>query len=103
MEFCSDMFLLPLGVPPIDSIDLGTNSYLRNPKPEPPPRNYIPNIIPKSADLTYYELLLNKLEFNNNDYVANVLSTKPDHDAPVPPTRHKLEPIFESHESEEFI
>jgi hypothetical protein len=111
------MFLLPLGMPPIDSIDLGTNTYLRNPRPDPPPRNILtsPNLlVPDQMDepvddqdmKSYYELLLNKLEFNNNAYVANILSQQsppPSVSPPSPPNRLKLPPIYESHESEEYI
>ena len=105
VEFCSDMFLLPLGVPPIHSIDQGSDTYLRNPRPDPPPREFMSNIIPKTSDLSYYELLLSKLEFNNNDYVQNVLS-KPEEEnvsPPKPPSRQPLEPIFESQESDEML
>ena len=100
VEFCSDMFLLPLGVPPIDTLDLNTNTYLRTPRPEPPPRTFISNIIPKSPDISYYELLLNKLEFNNNDFVQKLLSKS---NPPSPPNRRRLEPIFESQESDSEV
>ena len=118
VEFCSDMFLLPLGIPPIDSIDLGSDSYIRNPRPDPPPREFIPNVVPKSPDmLSYYEMLLSKLEFNNNEYVNSVLSKdnsvssqnnsvlskKDPPDPPRPPSRQTLEPIFESQESDEML
>ena len=100
VEFCSDMFLLPLGVPPIDTLDLNTNTYLRTPRPNPPPRTFISNIIPKNpVDISYYELLLNKLEFNNNDFVQKLLS-KSSIGPPSPPNRRRLEPIFESQESD---
>ena len=98
------MFLLPLGIPPIDSIDLGSDSYIRNPRPDPPPREFIPNVVPKSPDmLSYYEMLLSKLEFNNNEYVNSVLSKKDPPDPPRPPSRQTLEPIFESQESDEML
>ena len=108
MEFCSDIFLLPLGVPfTIDSIDIDSDTYLKNPRPDPPPREFIPNIIPKSPDFSYYELLLNKLEFNNNESVKNVSmsqsSAKNNIDPPNPPSRQPLEPIFESQESDEML
>lgn len=87
MEFCSDMFLLPLGMEPIDSIDLDTDSYIRNPRPNPPPREYISNIVPKSTE--FYQNFLN-----------NNIAESP----PLPPLRSpKLDPIFESHESEEML
>ena len=116
MEFCSDMFLLPLGVPPIDSIDLDRDTYIRpDPKPNPPKRNFVSGIIPKSSDLSYYDFLINKLEFNNNDFVSKILSSNKtatseplpnDSEPPVPPSppmRSKLEPIFETQESDEFV
>jgi hypothetical protein len=104
VEFCSDMFLLPLGLPPVDSIDLHTNTYLRNPGPVPPTPP--PRPVPQSRpDQTYYEILLNKLEFNNNAYVSDVLSKN----APAYPdsyltsNKHVLEPIYESHENEHYL
>ena len=114
MEFCSDMFLLPLGVPPIDSIDLDRDTYIRpDPKPNPPKRNFVSGIVPKSSDLSYYDFLINKLEFNNNDFVSKILSTSQktsnnnpdlsDLEPPSPPLRQKLEPIFETQESDEFV
>ena len=121
MEFCSDMFLLPLGVPPIDSIDLDRDTYIRpDPKPNPPKRNFVSAIIPKSSDLSYYDFLINKLEFNNNDFVSKILSSNnktatsdPLHSKdpaeptprppPSPPMRSKLEPIFETQESDEVV
>ena len=119
MEFCSDMFLLPLGVPPIDSIDLDRDTYIRpDPKPNPPKRNFVSGIVPKSSDLSYYDFLINKLEFNNNDFVSKILSTSnktsdpylpssnPDSEPtrpPSPPMRYKLEPIFETQESDEVV
>ena len=36
VEFCSDVFLLPLGEPHYDSIDLSTNNYVKYPSPSPP-------------------------------------------------------------------
>ena len=112
MEFCSDMFLLPLGVPPIDSIDLDRDTYIRpDPKPNPPKRNFVSGIVPKSSDLSYYDFLINKLEFNNNDFVSKILSShkvsSSSDDEPIrppsPPMRQKLEPIFETQESDEFL
>ena len=85
----------------VDSLDLSTNEYVRCPRPNPPPRalgggplkdSYLNNIIdiknPLLNTLTlknqldqkeqsYYEILINKLEFNNNEYVSKVLSTNP--------------------------
>ncbi len=115
VEFCSDMFLLPLGVPPIDSIDIGADIYLRNlaDRPDPPPRTPLlpmfklancSNLL--SLDQSYYDLLIDRLEFNNNAYVESVLSksaTAKISPAPSPPSRTKLEPIFESRESEESL
>ena len=110
------MFLLPLGLPPVDSIDLHTNTYLRNPGPIPPtpPPRPVPQPRP---DQTYYEILLNKLEFNNNAYVSDILSKNtsssfPDFDnlskntLAYPdscPNKNVLEPIYESHESEQYL
>ena len=96
------MFLLPLGFPSmVDSIDLTTNAYLRYPRPNPPPpRTQASGHLPKDSYLnnaiidiknpllntlslknqldqkeqSYYEILMSKLEFNNNEYVSNVLS-----------------------------
>ena len=97
------MFLLPLGYPnTIDYLDLSTNEYVKCPRPDPPPRSsgtngdsqkdsYLNNMIdiknPLLNTLTlknqldqkeqsYYEILINKLEFNN-EYVSKVLSTNP--------------------------
>ena len=68
--------------------------------------------------LSYYEMLLSKLEFNNNEYVNSVLSKdsnsvlsqnnsvlskKDPPDPPRPPSRQTLEPIFESQESDEML
>ena len=83
----------------VDSINLSTNAYVRCPRPIPPPPrsegfdkdSYLNNIIdiknPLLNTLTlknqldqkeqsYYEILINKLEFNNNEYVSNVLSDR---------------------------
>ena len=104
IEFCSDMFLLPLGYTnTVDYLDLSTNEYIKCPRPDPPPRSsgtngdsqkdsYLNNMIdiknPLLNTLTlknqldqkeqsYYEILINKLEFNNNEYVSKILSTNP--------------------------
>lgn len=98
------MFLLPLGYPnTIDYLDLSTNEYVKCPRPDPPPRSsgtngdsqkdsYLNNMIDIKNPLlntlslknqldqkeqSYYEILINKLEFNNNEYVSKVLSTNP--------------------------
>lgn len=88
------MFLLPLGVTPIDVIDLDSDTYLRDPLPNPPPRSFISNIVPKSSDVSYHDFLhdvsSSDSELNNN--------------VPIPPLRLKsLEPIFETQESDEFL
>ena len=98
LEFCSDMFLLPLGFPnTVESIDLSTNAYVKYPCPIPPPPrtstlnqgfpkdSYLNNIIDVKNPLlntltlknqldqkeqSYYEILVNRLEFNNNEYVS---------------------------------
>ena len=103
LEFCSDMFLLPLGFPnTVESIDLSTNAYVKYPCPIPPPPrtstlnqgfpkdSYLNNIIDVKNPLlntltlknqldqkeqSYYEILVNRLEFNNNEYVSKVLSS----------------------------
>lgn len=96
MEFCSDMFLLPLGVMPIDVIDLEADTYLRDPLPNPPPRSFISNIVPKSSDVSYHDFL-------NQDYVSSS-DNELNNNVPIPPLRLKnLEPIFETQESEEFL
>ena len=98
------MFLLPLGLPPVDTIDLTTNSYLRNPgpgPPTPPPRPLPP--LQQKSDQTYYEILLNKLEFNNNAYVSDVLSKNTSTYPDQIPNNTRLEPIYESHENEQYI
>ena len=101
------MFLLPLGYPnTIDYLDLSTNEYVKCPRPDPPPRSsgangdsqkdaYLNNMIDIKNPLlntlslknqldqkeqSYYEILINKLEFNNNEYVSKVLSTNPSTD-----------------------
>lgn len=115
VEFCSDMFLLPLGLPPIDTLDLHTNSYLRNPgplPPTPPPRPLPPPLLQK-PEQTYYEILLNKLEFNNNAYVSDVLSKNTSSSSSMMSTSEfvpnnlkpvlVLEPIYESHENEQYL
>ena len=95
------MFLLPLGVPSaVDSIDLNSDTYLRNPSPDPPPRTFVPNIVPKNSDMSYYDFLVNKVELNNND---TMLSDEDQTSPPSPPYRQKLEPIFESQENDSEI
>ena len=81
VEFCSDVFLLPLGEPHYDSIDMRNDAYVKFPSPSPPgpptpPRRYLyhPNHPHYEKDKNYYDLLLDKLAFNNNEYVTNVLS-----------------------------
>ena len=84
----------------VDSIDLSTNAYLKYPRPNPPPpraqtQSYLNNFVDiKNPLLTtlalksqldqkeqsYYEILVNKLEFNNNEYVSNILSERTDID-----------------------
>ena len=88
----------------VDCLDLSTNEYVRCPRPNPPPRSseentqkdsYLNNIIDIKNPLlntlalknqldqkeqSYYEILINKLEFNNNEYVSNILSTNPNTD-----------------------
>jgi len=100
------MFLLPLGLPPIDTLDLNTNSYLRNPGPVPPTPPPRPLPTPhQKTDQTYYEILLNKLEFNNNAYVSDVLSKNASTYPDSVPNNAKpvLDPIYESHESEQYL
>ena len=85
----------------VDSIDLSTNAYVKCLRPIPPPPrtspvgrglpndSYLNNIIDIKNPLlntlalkrqldqkeqSYYEILINKLEFNNNEYVSKVLS-----------------------------
>lgn len=117
MEFCSDVFLLPLGMPAaVDSIDMDADAFVRDGSqhiqlpPDPPPRN-LWHTQHQQTDETYYDLLVNKLEFNNNTYVENVLRM---HDEsrvwstaacckPRPPTRNVLAPLYESRELEQFI
>ena len=134
VEFCSDVFLLPLGSPPIDTLDINRNIYLRDPNSVPasllgrgsPSEPLGPSLTsPLVSNQSYYELLLNKLEFNNNNYVSSILNKhalttgssdpaisplppplpplqsfkKP----PTPPARKILEPIYESHEAEEYL
>ena len=89
---------------PFGKVPVGKYSDGKSPsthiRPDPPPRTFISNIIPKNpVDISYYELLLNKLEFNNNDFVQKLLS-KSSIGPPSPPNRHRLEPIFESQESD---
>lgn len=100
--------------------------------PTPPPRQHmlraVPNhyyqpkevaesIHPSSTTATnifldrkqsYYEMLSRKLEFNNNSYVSNVLNKYDGHKfrrSPPPPPERKniLQPIYESHEHEQYI
>ena len=137
VEFCSDVFLLPLGMPQVDSIDLRSNTYIRHPRPEPPspPIRVIPaqfagqpdqTPITLPKDLSYHDILADKLEFNNNLYVESVLNNnnniiiKGEEEElsktavikqhqhkrltpPIPPPRTVLEPIFESHESDQIL
>jgi hypothetical protein len=83
VEFCSDVFLLPYGgVPQVDSIDLDNNCYINRgadvggrtyQPPAPSPRS--PQLgLGALRDKTYYEMLVNRLEFNNNQYVHGVLN-----------------------------
>ncbi len=149
MEFCSDFFLLPMGLPnTVDSIHLETNSYLRNPDPPfpnmpyhmyhtfpsamrpippvrrqniptPPPRGVsrpkplvLPSQTPEGA--TYYRMLVDRLEFNNNSYVSQFLPKPPRSEAafsstslpslpPPPPERTVLRPVYKSSEHEQYI
>lgn len=97
VEFCSDLFLLPLGLPPVDMIDLMTNTYIRNSDPVPPtpPPRPLPNESnnPK-GDSTYYDILVNNLEFNNNAFVSEVMSKS---------TVTNLSTIYESRETEQDL
>ena len=126
VEFCSDVFLLPLGSPPIDTIDINRNIYLRDQLAQVPARGNSPTptspsslTSPLLTNQSYYDLLLSKLEFNNNNYVSNILN-KPEitpltppppplpplqsfKKPPEPPARKILEPIYESHEAEEYL
>jgi hypothetical protein len=62
VEFCSDVFLLPLGSPPQDYLDSeDTDSEM---PPNPPP-----------LDPAIYHMLLKSMEKNNNDQ-SNNLSDK---------------------------
>ena len=127
---------MPLGQPPPDYIDLKENIYVRGPelqsKPPTPPMRINNNNVPQMPNLnltqqSYYEILQDKLEFNNDSYVRNLLErpkvtvvdrgtgnrvfaspSLPRHhfaDAlpPPPPVRNKLAPIYESQEQGEYI
>ena len=82
----------------------------------------IPITLPK--DRSYHDILADKLEFNNNLYVERVLNNnnikegeeskiaviKQHHQLhkrrlspPIPPPRTILEPIYESHESDQIL
>ncbi len=136
MEFCSDLFLLPFGggMPHVDTIDLDNDCFVVGGSYSPPvPRmNFAP--VGENAgirDRSYYEMLVNRLEFNNNLYVHDVLSRHgqqpqpaamrsatlqphyasrllpprvPPKPKPPPPVRRNfLAPIYESREFEQFI
>ena len=81
-EFCSDVFLLPLGSPPKDTFDLTDSedeSHERLP-PNPPP-----------LDPAIYEILMQSLDNNNRP-------------PPVKSTNNKLNTIYEaSNNVEHFI
>jgi len=79
-----------LGQPPVDTIDLMTNTYLRNADPVPP----IPLPRDPKVDSNYYDILLNNLEFNNNAFVSDVLKKTPG---------TNLSTIYESHETEQEL
>lgn len=75
VEFCSDVFLLPLGSPSPDILDFGSDpegGYPKTLPPLPPPRA-VPNMY-ESVAKTYCEILQEKLEFNNNNYVSSILN-----------------------------
>ncbi len=92
VEFCSDLFLLPLGQPPVDMIDLMTNSYIRNSDPVPPTPPPRPEPNDAKIDSNYHDILLNNLEFNNNAFVSEVLTKS---------TTTNLSTIYESREAEQ--
>ncbi len=136
VEFCSDVFLLPLYEPPVDSINMESDTYVRHPRPSPPtpPVRYLNPYhttnplstltTTAAAQSSYYEILVDKLEFNNNSYVKRVLEKSNPSELgnllrsptqvpklsssisslpPPPPERQRLEPIFESLELEQYI
>jgi len=140
IEFCSDIFLLPLGEPALDAIDMAADEYARGRRqaPKPPARQPLPPLpwpnptttakrapplsprprVPQPKGIhSYGEFLAEKLEFNNNVYVAKFLHERKRHASrpasaaspnppslpPPPPDRTVLAPIFESREHEEIL
>ena len=81
LEFCSDVFLLPLGSPPKDTLDL-TDSEDESSEPLAPPA-------PPPLDPALFEILMQSLDNNNH---------RP------PPSKHKARTFIEySDNVEHFI
>ena len=81
VEFCSDVFLLPLGSPPKDTLDLtdDEDDSSDRPPPNPPP-----------LDPAIYEILMQSLDNNNRP--------------PPVHQKHKLRTIHETSDNvEHFI
>ena len=57
VEFCSDVFLLPLGSPPKDTLDLSDSEDEKAGEPLPP--------APPPLDPAIYEILIQSLDNNN--------------------------------------
>ena len=80
LEFCSDVFLLPLGSPPKDTLDL-TDSEDESSEPLAPPA-------PPPLDPALFEILMQSLDNNNRP----------------PPSKHKARTFIEySDNVEHFI
>ena len=81
VEFCSDVFLLPLGSPPLDTLDLIEGDY--QPITAPSPHN------PPPLDPAIYEILIHSLDNNN--------TRPPVVKQPNPRPKHTtLNPIYET-------
>ena len=87
VEFCSDVFLLPLGSPPKDTLDLSDSEdeeFGTQLPPNPPP-----------LDPAIYEILIQSLDNNNRPPPVHAKYTNQDH-------RHnKLSNVYETSDTVE--
>ena len=79
VEFCSDVFLLPLGSPPLDTLDLIEGDY----QPLSSPNN------PPPLDPAIYEYLIQSLDNNNRQ-------PPPIKRSNVPTKHSKINPLYET-------
>ena len=90
VEFCSDVFLLPLGSPPKDTLDLSDSEDEEFGTPLPPN--------PPPLDPAIYEILIQSLDNNNRPPPVRTKHNNLD------PRHNKLSNIYEtSNNVEHFI